>query len=941
VLFSLCCQVQKAVQSQPRSMAACAVFGALDAFFRKAAQEQAFGHAHSVVDSSSTTTDSSSAISLVPGMKAEAEQSGLMDAFKTAMTAAAKHLQHPCLQQKPTPAFADYFPILYLCGSLTKGWPQVCQLWPEGRERLAAIAIAAPAAVQLSAAIMQLVSRDLPAAVKAAPEAPSIILTMPACDGTQPVQDPPEARSYASDLCWAVFEVQLVMCWLNECIVDVDTDDPYSLPEVRPWAAAPEFASVLATLLVVTSEALLAQQQTAPATATASTPSTVGGSSSSHCQAGKSSSSTNSSTNGSPGSSTGSDSRTAATNSAASRGKVVDRWLEEAIKNLPECTKALLETLGMDSTAVVWAAAAQRDQARFGILHDLTLAFSFLMHCLSPPAAGVITLMSPTCEQALRQQLLLLVSATLLRWASNTRATTHDRMQQCVMIARYAGDIIHYWLRSSKVVVAELPSDTGSNHHACGPWLQPYFPAAWLEQVLPDIQKLLAVLLQQPCRAPALTSAGKLVAEAPGHLVLLQCYIIPDAPAVGRDEKLEVPSVGSGSDVCTSRHVQGADEQEVLSTAVQPLAEFRSVTVQTLASLEGFIRASAQQLAAGSMPDSIAQKAFNAITAALVSNVPIASDGHTQMGPLLCLVDAAGPGSPEQQQLYSLMSSLVKLSALGPSSSDAQLSVISVLTAWAALELLKPPQDSEGCNSSSNAKQHSPGPPKPGQAATGSSTAPATAASAVTVTLLPILVLFGRCCLIWAQQLQQAVPEQNLEHRSFTPFVDVLLWLCFGAIQDTAGSTTTACNRIVSQALSWLTAPAVAQQLAAAGYQTQQLSQLCQELSSACMTAAEAWQPSEDLTEATAMALVQQLQVTGSALAGLAVPTMCCNPSCSNITGPLDLQLVSGRSCLCGGCRTARYCSRACQKAAWKLHKPACSALAAAAEPAPVPQAAG
>jgi len=127
----------------------------------------------------------------------------------------------------------------------------------------------------------------------------------------------------------------------------------------------------------------------------------------------------------------------------------------------------------------------------------------------------------------------------------------------------------------------------------------------------------------------------------------------------------------------------------------------------------------------------------------------------------------------------------------------------------------------------------------------------------------------------------------------------------------------------------WLTAPAVADQLAAAGHNTQQLPLLCQELLSARRTAAEAW-PSDNFTEATAMALVQQLQVTGRALAGLAVPTMSCNPSCSNITGPSDLQLVSGRSCLCGGCRTARYCSRACQKAAWKQHKPACSALAAA-----------
>lgn len=34
---------------------------------------------------------------------------------------------------------------------------------------------------------------------------------------------------------------------------------------------------------------------------------------------------------------------------------------------------------------------------------------------------------------------------------------------------------------------------------------------------------------------------------------------------------------------------------------------------------------------------------------------------------------------------------------------------------------------------------------------------------------------------------------------------------------------------------------------------------------------------------------------------------------------------------LCAGCKRAQYCSPACQKAAWKLHKDACREFAAKA----------
>lgn len=47
----------------------------------------------------------------------------------------------------------------------------------------------------------------------------------------------------------------------------------------------------------------------------------------------------------------------------------------------------------------------------------------------------------------------------------------------------------------------------------------------------------------------------------------------------------------------------------------------------------------------------------------------------------------------------------------------------------------------------------------------------------------------------------------------------------------------------------------------------------------------------------------------------------CWNPQCRNMTAPAE-DTLSVQDC--SACATAHYCSRACQKAHWKAHKPAC-----------------
>ena len=59
----------------------------------------------------------------------------------------------------------------------------------------------------------------------------------------------------------------------------------------------------------------------------------------------------------------------------------------------------------------------------------------------------------------------------------------------------------------------------------------------------------------------------------------------------------------------------------------------------------------------------------------------------------------------------------------------------------------------------------------------------------------------------------------------------------------------------------------------------------------------------------------------------------CAHPACTTADGPSEASMRRGRQC--SGCRLARYCGAACQKADWRAHKAACRELARRRQAAP------
>jgi hypothetical protein len=212
--------------------------------------------------------------------------------------------------------------------------------------------------------------------------------------------------------------------------------------------------------------------------------------------------------------------------------------------------------------------------------------------------------------------------------------------------------------------------------------------------------------------------------------------------------------------------------------------------------------------------------------------------------------------------------------------------------------------------------------------------------SSCVLIVLPWLMLLGRVLLQWVQLLQQQLECVQAGGQQGPGAVN-----CNSRAADDHATTLAAIQYfsrmqmfrqlpvVLETCVSWVQQAEVRKQLTGAGYEPKTL---LQQLQAAGTTVGRF--PPVDIGEHSSSAAAdsfrshsQQLEQAGRYLTALPTPCACNNPDCADVSNNSEQQLVNGKSCICGGCKVARFCSRKCQKAHWKAHRPVCKALAAAA----------
>ena len=322
----------------------------------------------------------------------------------------------------------------------------------------------------------------------------------------------------------------------------------------------------------------------------------------------------------------------------------------------------------------------------------------------------------------------------------------------------------------------------------------------------------------------------------------------------------------------------------------------------------------------------------------------LSTPGGSASSPLVAHFAAAGDvSSPGAMQLFGMLSSLLKVCSSGITAAGSTAVAGSAASPAAAAERMlavgiaitarQPVSTVVGaavCSMLMAALD------KSSSSDQGESSSSSAGRSASTAAL-PWLVLLGRCCAACAVLVQYwQGSDESAASGSLSSYRQP---------QQTVQEGVTLVNHLLllqdglAAVVQWLAAP----DTAALGYQVQDMQQQLAEAAGGLSkgladltgaAAASAHMTAEEKAAAASAVyegVQQQLQAASSVLACFAISHACNNPSCSNLCGPSEARLVSGRTCNCSGCRTARYCGKVCQRAAWRQHKPVCKALATAA----------